>query len=105
MIIRPLDLASVAHQDRAAVIIPAPLACARLLRANGVLAALLAARLDPHGLVVEGIAALLAPRGLAVVHQADAGAVDDIVLVVHALVHLQPCKAKLTPTSITCASA
>ena len=79
-----------ADREWAAVLTAAPLACAGLLLADGVLAALLVARLDAHGLVEEGVAALLVALGLAVVHQAHAGTVDDVVLVVHALVHLRP---------------
>ncbi len=100
------DLASVADQEGAAVLTPAPLACARLLLADGVVAALLTARLDAHGLVEEGVAALLVPLGLAVVHEAHAGAVDDVVLVVHALVHLQPRRRESSPVrSIFCTCA
>ena len=63
---------------------------ARLGLAHSILAAVLAARLDVHGLVEEGVAALLALlMRLAVVHMAHGCAVDDVVLVVHALVHLQ----------------
>ena len=63
---------------------------ARLGLAHSILAAVLAARLDVHGLVEERVAALLALLvRLAVVHMAHGCAVDDVVLVVHALVHLQ----------------
>ena len=63
---------------------------ARLGLAHSILAAVLAARLDVYSLVEEGVAALLALLvRLAVVHMAHGRAVDDVVLVVHALVHLQ----------------
>ena len=69
----------------------ATLACAGLGLADGVPASVLAARLHLHGLVVERVTALLGLRlRLAVVHQAHRRAVDDVVLVVDALVHLRP---------------
>ena len=97
--------ASVAERENAAVVITAPLTCAGLLRADGVPAALLAARLDLHGLVVEGVAALLLRLRLAVVHQTHAGTVDDVVLVVHALIHLQRRNKSLRTSSEQCTFA
>ena len=108
MNLRSPDLVSVADQEWAAIRTAAPLACAGLLLADGVLAALLTASLDLHGLVQERVAARLVALGLAVVHQAHAGAVDDVVLVVHALVHLQPRNNNFSPIwsiSYTCAEA